>query len=257
MSLRIVANNAGLSRCSVRRGHVRPPSVDHTSLNAAPTPMLYSRPPGFAEDSLQFFAFDAGYIEVLRKGLARRSTLSVISPVLHLKSRSAAQILAAIEDVRQGPCPRAGDPAQRNGLRQPERLAAFVNTVCTRCSSSNYRTSSRSESLDADDRRSCRQPEPSARHRRDAQLGKSEGDLAEMPAKDRRLLKADFLDEKDREGFAASRWDGGIFSGPLFRAKRTSRRYVKDMGGIPMVRFAGNFPEPITTSQTGIGVRRP
>jgi RNA polymerase sigma-70 factor (ECF subfamily) len=57
--------------------------------------------------------------------------------------------------------------------------------------------------------------------------------LAEMPVKDRSLLKAIFLDEKDREEVCREFGvDGEYLRVLLFRAKKNFKaEYVKRMGG--------------------------
>jgi RNA polymerase sigma-70 factor, ECF subfamily len=82
------------------------------------------------------------------------------------------------------------------GLRQPERLGAFVNTVCNHVLLEQYRSSRRSEELpelpatgmDALEIVSARQIKAKVREI-----------LLKLSPKDRDLLKAVFLDERDRD----------------------------------------------------------
>jgi RNA polymerase sigma-70 factor, ECF subfamily len=166
--------------------------------------MLYLRPLGFAETNLQFYSFDAGYIESLCAGDPRTQEhfVGYFSELFHLKLRSRLRSPQAAEDVRKETFVRVLTALRKEGaLRQPERLGAFVNTVCNNVLFEHYRTSSRSDSLDEEG-----QPEPIAKGT-DALGIAVEGQLKvkvreillEMPERDRQLLKAVFLDEKDRD----------------------------------------------------------
>jgi len=90
---------------------------------------------------------------------------------------------------------------RENGLRQPERFGAFVNTVCNNVLLEHYRSSSRSQSLDEEG-----MPEPQAMGADVVSLiassqlcAKVREILLGLPPRDRSLLKAVFLDERDRD----------------------------------------------------------
>ena len=90
---------------------------------------------------------------------------------------------------------------KENALRQPERFGAFVNTVCNNVLLEHYRSSSRSQSLEEEG-----MPEPQAKGAdvvsviASSQLSaKVREILLDLPARDRSLLKAVFLDERDRD----------------------------------------------------------
>lgn len=188
---------------------------------------------------MQFFAFDAGYIQGLCAGdlPTQEHFVGYFTELLHLKLRSRLRSPQAIEDVRQETFARVlATLRKENGLRQPERLGAFVNTVCNNVLFEHYRATSRSESLDEEDR-----PDPPA-------TGASAHDLAvanqvkakvreileEMPARDRGVLKAVFLDERDREDVCREFGvDGEYLRVLLFRAKQTFKAaYVKRVGDL-------------------------
>ena len=93
------------------------------------------------------------------------------------------------------------DRRKKDTLQQPERLGAFVNSVCNNVLFEHYRSSSRSESLDDAD-----QPEIPATGMDalgivvDKQLkAKIREILLDMPVRDRSLLQAIFLEERDRD----------------------------------------------------------
>jgi RNA polymerase sigma-70 factor (ECF subfamily) len=166
--------------------------------------MLYLRPLALAENALQFRSFDAGYIENLRAGdrATQDHFVGYFSELLHLKLRSRLQSPQAVEDVRQETFARVLAILQKeNALRQPERFGAFVNTVCNNVLLEYYRSSSRSQSLDEEG-----MPEPQAKGAdvisviASIQLSaKVREILLDLPARDRSLLKAVFLEERDRD----------------------------------------------------------
>jgi RNA polymerase sigma-70 factor (ECF subfamily) len=168
------------------------------------TPMLYLRPLGLAETSLQFRAFDAGYIENLCAGdrVTQEHFVGYFTELLQLKLRSRLQSPQAIEDVRQETFARVLATLRReNALRRPESFGAFVNTVCNNVLLEHYRSSGRSQSLDQEGT-----PEPQATGTDVVSMiaatqlkAKVREILLELPLRDRSLLKAVFLEERDRE----------------------------------------------------------
>ncbi|WP_348264811.1 RNA polymerase sigma factor [Telmatobacter sp. DSM 110680] len=153
---------------------------------------------------MEFRSFDAGYIENLRAGdlATQEHFVGYFTELLHLKLRSRLQSPQAIEDVRQETFARVFSTLRReNALRQPDRFGAFVNTVCNNVLLEHYRSSSRSQSLDEEG-----SPEPQATGAdvvsmiASTQLSSKVREiLLDLPVRDRSLLKAVFLDERDRE----------------------------------------------------------
>ncbi len=198
--------------------------------------LVYLRSPGLTERALQFREFDAGYVANLRAGDLRTQEhfVAYFTELLHLKLRSRLQSPHAIEDVRQETFARVLDSLRKEGaLRHPERLGAFVNTVCNNVLFEHYRASSRSQSLDEEG-----QTEPPAA---DDVLGivasrqlkaKVREILLDMPERDRSLLKAVFLEERDRDEVCRERGvDREYLRVLLHRAKQSFKNeYVKRMG---------------------------
>jgi RNA polymerase sigma-70 factor (ECF subfamily) len=186
---------------------------------------------------LQFHAFDAEYVENLCAG--DRSTqdhfVRYFTELLHLKLRSRLRSPQAVEDVRQETFARVFASLRKEGaLRQPDRLGAFVNTVCNNVLLEHYRSTSRSDSLDEEG-----QPEipdtaldalgvASARQLRT----KVREILLDLPEKDRLLLKAVFLDERDRDEVCREFGvDREYLRVLLFRAKQEFKtEYIKRIG---------------------------
>ena len=151
------------------------------------------------------------------------------------KLRSRLQSPQAVEDVRQETFARVLKALRNPGtLRQPERLGAFVNTVCNNVLFEHYRASSRSQSLDEEG-----QPElPAAgadaldiASQKEMKIKVREILLGLAP-RDRLLLKAVFLDERDRDDvcreFGVEREYLRVL---LHRAKQEFKvEYLKRMG---------------------------
>ncbi len=160
--------------------------------------------------------------------------------LLHLKLRSKLRSPQAIEDVRQETFVRVFASLRKGGtIRQPERLGAFVNTVCNNVLFEHYRASSRSDSLDEEG-----QPELPATgldalgHVAAEQLKtKVREILVDMPLRDRALLKAVFLDERDRDEVCREFGvDREYLRVLLFRAKQEFKtEYLRrvGLGGVP------------------------
>lgn len=201
--------------------------------------MLYLRPREVPEKALQFETFDAGYIENLCAGDhgTEEHFVGYFTELLHLKLRSRLRSPHAIEDVRQETFARVLRVLRKDGsLRQPERLGAFVNTVCNNVLLEHYRASSRSQSIDEEG-----QPELPATGASvldtvaSQQLkGKVHEILLELEPRDRGLLKAVFIDERDRDEVCREFGvDREYLRVLLYRAKQEFKtEYVKRMGQV-------------------------
>jgi hypothetical protein len=105
------------------------------------TPVLYSSPSKKMETVLQFHSFDAIYVEKLCAGdrATQEHFTTYFSALLQIKLRSRLRSSQAVEDVRQETFARVLTVLRRDGgLRQPERLGAFVNTVCNNIGSIDF-----------------------------------------------------------------------------------------------------------------------
>jgi RNA polymerase sigma-70 factor, ECF subfamily len=194
--------------------------------------MLYSNPRSRAEKYLQFQAFDAAYVEHLCAGdpSTQEHFVAYFTELLRIKLRSRLQSSSAIDDVCQETFARVFAVLRKDGgLRQPERLGAFVNSVANHVLLEQYRSSRRSEELpelpatgmDALEIVSARQVKTKVR---EILLG--------LPTKDRDLLKAVFLDERDRDDVCVEFGvDREYLRVLLHRAKQEFKvEYVKRIG---------------------------
>ena len=154
---------------------------------------------------MQFFAFDAAYLERLRSGDARTEEhfVSYFGELIQLKLRSRLSSREAIEDVRQETFVRVLVLVRSaNGLREPDRLGAFVNSVCNHVLLEHYRSKNKTESfLDSDAEATLVNHDPSALsllETKDAQRIVHQI-LKEMTDRDRRLLQSVLLEERDKD----------------------------------------------------------
>jgi RNA polymerase sigma-70 factor, ECF subfamily len=164
-------------------------------------------PPAVAgeESRLEFFAFDASYIDRLRSGdtQVEGHFVDYFSELIRLKLRSRLNSREAIEDVRQETFVRVlvlirGD----GGLRQPDRLGPFVNSVCNHVLQEHYRSRKRTEAtIDDETEATVAGREPSALRLLEAKDTERvvRQILNELPERDRRLLQSVLLDERDKD----------------------------------------------------------
>lgn len=166
--------------------------------------MVYSITPLVVVPPLQLHSFDAGYVESLCEGnrQTQEHFVGYFSALLRVKLRSRLQSRHAIEDVCQETFARVFAVLRKEGgLKNPERLGAFVNSVCNNVLFETYRSWGRVESLDFE-----AHPEPHATGPDALAIVSSHqiGDkvreiLLAMAPRDRFLLKAVFLDQRDRD----------------------------------------------------------
>ena len=153
---------------------------------------------------MEFFSFDANYVDRLCAGdpPTQKHFVDYFTALIQLKARSRLRSPQAVEDVRQETFARVFRALRTPGtLRQPERLGSYVNSVCTNVILETWRGLSRSESLDVEG-----MPELPATGENALDLAESREMkakvreiLMQLSPRDRDLLKAVFLDERDRD----------------------------------------------------------
>jgi RNA polymerase sigma-70 factor (ECF subfamily) len=154
---------------------------------------------------VQFHAFDSLYLEQLRAGDFRTQEhfVSYFSELIRLKLGKRLHSRPEIEDARQETFTRVLSALHRDdGVRQPERLGAFVNSVCNNVLLEHYRSASQ-EAPSAEEEAAINIPDPALSAidiiaNREMQR-KVRHILDELPEKDRRLIKEIFLDERDKD----------------------------------------------------------
>ncbi len=179
-------------------GLQRPP-VTETSVNCLPLTVVKGR------FRVQFTAFDADYLERLRQGDAatERHFATYFGDLIRLKLRPRLSAADAIDDVSQETFARVlAMVRNKDGVRQPERLGALVNSVCNHVLQEHYRSKRRiHESID-DESESApvdRGNSVSGIHEIDETERVVRKILADLPERDRRLLQAVLLDERDKD----------------------------------------------------------
>lgn len=155
------------------------------------------------EAEVEFFVFDKAYVDRLRDGdpTTEHHFVSYFEPLLRIKLRSRMLSSDRVDDLRQETFKRVFDKIrQEGGVRQPERFGAFVNSVCNFVLQEYYRTSKKNQQID--------DPQVDVPDKvLDLELtmvSRQTGEqvrkiLAVLPRRDRELLKAVFLEEKDKD----------------------------------------------------------
>jgi len=186
---------------------------------------------------LQFYSFNAGYVASLCAGdpQAQEHFVAYFTELLHLKLRTRLQSPQAIEDISQETFVRVLSALRKDGgLREPERLGALVNTICNRVLFEHYHSAGRSESLDVEGR-----PELAAKGADALEIAaagqikdKVRKILLGLDPRDRSLLQAVFIDERDRDQVCREFGvDRDYLRVLLHRAKLEFKtEYVKRMG---------------------------
>lgn len=152
---------------------------------------------------MQLQSFDEPYVERLQAGDFRTQEhfVAYFSELIQLKLRSRLNSPQAIEDVRQETFTRVFAALRDGKIRQPDRLGAFVNSMCNNVLLEHYRSSSRDDSLDDEE-----EPEIPATNidvlgaiANKQMSEKIREILDQMPERDRRLLHDVFLEERDKD----------------------------------------------------------
>src|SRR5580700_4243159 len=187
------------------------PNLDPIVRIAASPGGVNLNPPAAAgeESRLEFFAFDASYIERLRSGDAQIEGhfVNYFSELIRLKLRSRLNSREAMEDIRQETFMRVLTLLRgEGGLRQPDRLGSFVNSVCNHVLFEHYRSQKRTEAaIDKEVEATLAGREPSAlrlleakeTERRVRQI------LSQVPERDRRLLHSVLMEERNKDEVCA------------------------------------------------------
>ena len=152
---------------------------------------------------MEFFTFDNAYVERLREGdpSTEQHFAAYFGQLLHIKLRSRPLTTDKVEDLRQETFIRVIAALHREGgVRQPERFGAFVNSICNNVLLEYYRSSGKNQPMedahmDIPDKvlnlEGMLVTKESAEHVRRILDG--------MPKRDRDLLRAIFLEEKEKD----------------------------------------------------------
>jgi RNA polymerase sigma-70 factor (ECF subfamily) len=156
---------------------------------------------------LQFATFDASYLERLQRGDARTEQhfASYFGELIRLKLRSRVRSKDSIEDIRQETFVRVLTLVRaKDGIRQPERLGALVNSVCNHVLLEHYRANPRTEGGFREEvERADEAANVSGMFEAD-QAGQVVREiLGDLTERDRRLLQSVLLEERDKDEVCA------------------------------------------------------
>lgn len=196
---------------------------------------------------MDFFAFDKAYLERLRNGdpATEHHFFVYFEKLLHIKLRSRTISSDRIEDLKQETFIRVIAAVRKEGVvRQPERFGAFVNSICNNVLLEYYRTFGKNQQIDE-----THQDIPDKVLDLEGMMVSRQFServqkiVAALPARDRDLLRAVFLEERDKDAVCR---DIGVnrdyLRVLLHRAKDKFKAvYEKEgSGGLPWVTGTGN-----------------
>jgi RNA polymerase sigma-70 factor (ECF subfamily) len=177
---------------------------------------------------VEFYSFDAAYLERLAAGdpEVERHFSEYFSELILIKLRARQYTRTIIDDVRQETFLRVLQALRRKGIREPERIGAFVNSVCNNVVLEFGRSGAKLTYTDegapemADDRADSEQ-ELVTRE----QAAQVRSVLSQMSAKNRQLLSAVFLEERPNEEVCRQfKVDQNYLRVLLFRARAQFRQ---------------------------------
>jgi RNA polymerase sigma-70 factor (ECF subfamily) len=153
---------------------------------------------------VNFEAFDGSYVSRLRAGDAstEQHFVGYFTELITLKLRSRLRAPEMIEDLKQETFSRALTLIRSDtGVRSPERLGPLVNSICNNVLMEQYRASGRVEALYETTAEHIVETRPDAlsmviSHDTRDVVRKV---LAKLKQRDRELLRAVFLEERDKD----------------------------------------------------------
>jgi len=182
------------------------PKILSTSTHAViRVPLYYRRNVG--RGLLERHVFDRNYLELLSHGdeETERHFTQYFGDLLFIKLRGRLRSPQLAEDARQETLLRVLTRLRNKGsIEYPERLGAFVNSVCENVLSEFFRAEGRFAAVPENapepaDKRASAESEFITEERKNvlrAALGK-------LPDGDRQILRRVFLEEKDKDEIAA------------------------------------------------------
>ena len=174
--------------------------------------------------------FDSAYIDRLRDHdpETERHFVSYFTELIAIKLRTKLRTKQLIEDVKQETFLRVLRALRSpQGIRQPERLGAFVSSVCNNVMLEHLRAQGKhptasEESVDMVSERASSPDDVLVTEERKAQV---RGIINELSPRDRGVLRAVFLEERDRDEVCAQLGvDRGYLRVLLHRAKTEFRK---------------------------------
>ncbi len=191
---------------------------------------------------MDFFAFDKNYVEKLRNGdpATEHHFFAYFGQFLRIKLRARTISSDRVEDLQQETFIRVIAAVRKDAVHQPERFGAFVNATCRNVLMEHYRNAGKNQQMEdihneipdkVLDLEGMMVSKQLAQHVRQI--------LAGLPERDQELLRAVFLEEKDKDAVCrAMGVDRDYLRVLLHRAKdKFKALYQKDQ--------IGNSPRPL------------
>lgn len=155
------------------------------------------------EARVDFFAFDKAYVDKLRNGdpATEHHFFVYFEKLLHIKLRSRMISSDRVEDLKQETFIRVIAAVRKEGVvRQPERFGAFVNSICNNVLLEYYRTLGKNQQIDE----THQEIPDKALDLEGMMVTKQFSErvqkvISALPARDRDLLRAIFLEERDKD----------------------------------------------------------
>jgi RNA polymerase sigma-70 factor (ECF subfamily) len=190
---------------------------------------------------VQFHSFDAAYIQRLTDGDPETEAhfASYFGELIKLKLAARMRSAALAEDIRQETLLRVIRALRRGaGVEHPERFGAFVNTVCNNVMYEFLRTANRDGHIEeqihepADTKIDLNRPIEESDTEREVSTV-----LASLPPKDRELLRAVYLEERDKDEICRRfNVDANYLRVLLHRAKGRFRKAYERRAETPSAR---------------------
>jgi RNA polymerase sigma-70 factor, ECF subfamily len=157
---------------------------------------------------VNFVTFDASYVSKLRAGDAptEQHFIAYFSELMLLKLRPRLRMPEQIEDVKQETFSRTLSLIRsEGGLRHAERLGPLVNSICNNVLMEQYRMSSRAEALEdgVAERLVATAPDALSEVISEDTRSLVRRVLEGLTERDRSLLRAVFLEERDKDEVCA------------------------------------------------------
>jgi len=184
---------------------------------------------------LDVTSFNQEYLQRLRDGdpETQRHFTRYFGELLNIKLRNRVRSPHLIEEVRQETFLRVLLIVRRDGIAHPDRLGAFVNSVCNNVVLEVFRNETRSlpmpesvpEVMDE-------APNPETAAFSIEQKSQIRRILEALPAKDRDLLRQIFLEERDKDDVCKTfQVDREYLRVLLHRAKARFRAALEQAAG--------------------------
>jgi RNA polymerase sigma-70 factor (ECF subfamily) len=148
------------------------------------------------------YSFDADYVRRLGDGdnATEEHFAEYFGELIRIKATVRLRSAQLADDIRQETLLRVLRGVRKGAIEHPERLGAYVNTVCNNVMLEGFRRDRRlSQMPDEADQISSGEPSVEAELVQNQRKALVKRMLGELPPKDRELLKRIFLDEVDKD----------------------------------------------------------